>query len=337
MRHLDKKIGAFIKLGKYLRREKIDPQLNNLILKTQKNNRWFTFEYIIKALRTWGDTLKTENIHRWISKYNFDSQKVKKIGIIMAGNIPMVGFHDLICVLFTNHTAFVKTSSSDPYLIPFIYNKLIEFENDFVERVIFKNTIESVNAVIASGNNVTIKHINEKFNLYPSILRGNRSSIAILNGEESLKELKLLSNDIFAYFGFGCRSITKIYVPKNYNFKPIIRVLKEKSESITLNDYLNNFKRVTAINKIIKSKFYVAGKLVIIQDKSINAEISSINYEYYDNEESLINEINLNLDMIQCVVGNNSQKNFIKFGDSQKPSLWNYADNIDTIKFLLSL
>ena len=137
MKHLDKKIKAFLKLGKYLREKKIDAKLHKLILKTEDNNRWFIYKNTINALKIWGDTLRKENILKWSSKYNFEKENIKKIGIIMAGNIPIVGFHDLMCILFTNHIAIVKTSSSDPYLIPFLYKKLVEYEPELAEKVIF--------------------------------------------------------------------------------------------------------------------------------------------------------------------------------------------------------
>ena len=337
MKDLDKKIKAFAKLGNYLRRDKIDSKLNDLIVKTETNNSWFTFENTLKAIKIWGDTLRKENLVKWSTKYNFEKNKIKQIGIIMAGNIPIVGFHDLICVLFTNHIAIVKTSSSDPFLIPFFFKKLVEFEPDFKERVIFKNKIDFVHAVIATGNNTTIKHINEKFHFYPSILRGNRNSVAVLNGKESIQELERLSNDILQYFGFGCRSITKIYVPENYKFYNLKKILKKKTELITLKHYLNNFKKNKAINEIIKSRFHIAGKLILIESKSIHAEISSVNYEYYSNLNFVHNEIRSNYKNIQCFVGNSNQNGFIKFGETQKPNLWNYADNIDTVEFLLSL
>lgn len=337
MIHLDKKIRAFIRLGKYLQEEKIDSRLHNLIIETENNNKWFLYRNTLNALRIWGYTLTKKNILKWLSKYNFDNKKLKRIGIIMAGNIPLVGFHDLICVLFTEHIAIVKTSSSDPFLIPFLYKQLIKFEPELEGKAEFDSKLNRIDAIIATGNNVTIKHINYKFKSYPSILRGSRNSVAILTGKESLKELKLLSNDILSYFGFGCRSVTKIYVPNNYNFTPLKKILKEKSELIKQNEYLNNFKKNKAVNKIIKSKFHVAGKLLLIQNKNISAEISTINYEYYFNKDSVINEINSNLKIIQCVVGSIIESKSIKFGETQKPNLWNYADNIDTIEFLLSM
>ncbi len=337
MKHLDKKIRAFVKLGKYLRRDNIDFELSELIVKTENNNKWFIFKNTLKALRIWGDTLRKENILEWLSKYDFENKDVKIIGVIMAGNIPLVGFHDLMCVIFTNHIAIVKTSSSDPFLIPFLYMKLTEFEPHLEKKVIFKEKIDFADAIIATGNNLTINNIRLKFNSHPAILRGSRNSIGILDGSESLKELKLLSNDIFDYFGFGCRSITKIYVPNNYNFSPLIEILREKSKSISLNEYINNFKKNKAINKIIKSNFHIAGKLVLIEDKSIHADISTINYEFYDNKKTLFKEINSNLSRIQCLIGNMDGDSFVKFGQAQKPKLVNYADNIDTIQFLLSL
>ena len=337
MKHLDKKIKAFLKLGKYLRKKQIDSKLHSLILKTQNNNSWFIYKNSLNALKIWGDTLRKQNILKWLSKYNLAYKNIKKIGIIMAGNIPIVGFHDLMSLLFTNHIGIIKTSSSDPYLIPFLYNKLVEFEPEFAEKVIFKKKIDFVDAIIATGNNISIKHINEKFRSYPSILRGTRSSIAILNGKESVEDLKLLSNDIFTYFGFGCRSITKIYVPDKYDFTLLIKILKEKSESITLIEYLNNFKKNKAINEIIKNNFHIAGKLIIIESKNINAEISSINYEHYSNMEWVKKEIESRINSIQCIVGNLNKSSYVKFGEAQKPNLWNYADNIDTIEFLLSL
>ena len=151
MKHLDKKISAFVKLGKYLREEKIESKLEDLIIKTENNNRWFTYKNTVNALKIWGDTLRKENILKWSSKYNFEKENIKKIGIIMAGNIPTVGFHDLMCVLLTKHTAIIKTSSLDPFLIPFFYNKLVEFEAELAERAIFKNKIAFVDAVIATG------------------------------------------------------------------------------------------------------------------------------------------------------------------------------------------
>ena len=337
MKHLDIKIEAFLKLGEYLRKKNIDSTLHSLILKTQNNNRWFVYKNCINALKIWGDTLRKENILKWSSKYNFTYKKIKKIGIIMAGNIPIVGFHDLMCLLFSNHIGIIKTSSSDPFLIPFLYNKLVEFEPELAERVIFKKKIDFVDAIIATGNNISIKNINEKFHSYPSILRGTRSSIAILNGKESEEDLKLLSNDILTYFGFGCRSITKIYVPYKYDFTLLKKILKEKSGPITLIEYLNNFKKIKAINEIIKNNFHVAGKLIIIESKNINAEISSINYEHYSSIDCINKEIESRINSIQCMVGNVNKGNFVKFGEAQKPNLWDYADNIDTVKFLLSL
>ena len=337
MKHLDKKIEAFSKLGKYLREKKIDSKLHDLILKTENNNRWFIYKNIINALRVWGDTIRKENILKWLSKYNLVNKKIKQIGIIMAGNIPIVGFHDLMCVLFSNHFAIVKTSSSDPYLIPFLFSKLAEYEPELAEKVIFKNKIDFVDALIATGNNISINNINNKFRSYPSILRGTRNSIAILNGKESTKDLRLLSKDIFEYFGFGCRSITKIYVPINYDFTRLKKILKEKTESISLIEYLNNFKKNKAINEMINNKLHVAGKFILIESRNINAEISTVNYEYYSDINLLYKEIQPNLKKIQCIVGNTNYKSFIKFGEAQKPNLWTYADNIDTIEFLLSL
>ena len=334
---LDKKISAFVKLGEYLRREKVDSKLCSIIVETENNNRWFTFKNSLHALKVWGNTLRKENILKWIHKYKLVNKKIKKVGIIMAGNIPIVGFHDLMCVLFTNHTAIVKTSSSDPYLIPFLYNKLVEFESGLAERVIFKNKIDFIDAIIATGNSITIKNINEKFQFCPSILRGPRNSIAILDGKETEEELKLLSNDIFEYFGFGCRSISKIYVPINYDFSRLKKILKEKTESTRLIEYVNNFRKNKAINEIIKKKFHIAGKLILTEDKNIHAEISSVNYEYYPNMDWVSKEIKSNRKNIQCIVRRTNRDNFIKFGEAQKPNLWTYADNIDTVDFLSSL
>ncbi len=334
---LDKKISAFVKLGEYLRREKVDSKLYSLIVETENNNRWFTFKNSLHALKVWGNTLRKENILKWIHEYKLVDKKIKKVGIIMAGNIPIVGFHDLMCVLFTNHNAIVKTSSSDPYLIPFLYNKLVEFESGLAERVIFKNKIDFIDAIIATGNSNTIKNINEKFQFCPSILRGPRNSIAILDGKETEEELKLLSNDIFEYFGFGCRSISKIYVPIYYDFSLLKKILKEKTESTRLIEYVNNFRKNKAINEIIKKKFHIAGKLILTEDKNIHAEISTVNYEYYPNMDWVSKKIKSNRKNIQCIVRRTNRDNFIKFGEAQKPNLWTYADNIDTVDFLSSL
>ncbi len=295
-------------------------------------NPWFTQSNLKFCLEQWGKVLIKENLKQWVEKYSFSSQP-QKIGIIMAGNIPLVGFHDLIAVLLSGHNAIVKTSSKDDVLMSFVINYLQEFEA-------LKNTIQKVeklqnhDAVIATGSNNTARYFEYYFKEIPHIIRKNRTSVAVLNGNESEEDLKNLSEDIFRYFGLGCRNVTKLYLPKGFNTDLLFESFYEWKEIINHAKYANNYDYNRAIYLMGNEEFLDNNFMILRESNELHSPIGVIHYEFYENSEILKNELIANTDKIQCVVGNDFE---IKFGETQKPSLTDYADGVDTMKFLENL
>lgn len=344
---------AFIELGKFL--NQFSPDGNNqkenvknntgfynkfleLITLSQSHNRWFTQEQVYFAVQSWAAALTPYNIDKWLEGYNLDNIKPKNIGLILAGNIPLVGFHDFISVLISGHKALVKTSSNDQHLLPFLANYLIAVEPGFKECITFtEGKLEGFDAVIATGSNNTARYFEYYFKDTPAIIRKNRNSVAILTGKESKNELIALGEDIFRYFGLGCRNVSKLFVPKDYDFTPFFEAVYEYRDVINYEKYANNYDYNKAVFLMSNYKILDNGFLTIKEDTSYASPISSIFYEYYENESDLTKRLDDEKDMIQCIVNGNSSTSSVRFGQTQKPALWDYADNVDTIAFLAKL
>ncbi|SMC76224.1 acyl-CoA reductase [Moheibacter sediminis] len=296
------------------------------------HNPWFTQDNLKFCLEQWGKILTKENLNNWVKDYS-ETQNSKGVGIIMAGNIPLVGFHDLISVLLSGHHAIVKTSSKDDILMSFVIDYLLEFDA-------LKNTIQKVerlknhDAVIATGSNNTARYFEFYFKEIPHIIRKNRTSLAVLNGNETEQDLKKLSEDIFRYFGLGCRNVTKIYLPKGFNTDKIFESFFDWSHIINHTKYSNNYDYNRAIYLMGSEDFLDNNFVVLKKSEELFSPIGVINYEFYEDLNEVKNELIQNEEKIQCVVGNNFE---IKFGDTQKPSLTDYADGVDVMKFLESL
>ena len=333
---IENRIKAFDKLGCFLYEfEFSNTENSNKLKEAIKNmkhyNGWFDEINIKKSISSIREMLKTKGLCEWIERYDIQSIKNKNIAVLMAGNIPLVGFHDLLCVLICGHNSLVKMSSKDNKLLKIILDELINIEPRFNNKIIFSNEkLSGFDAVIATGNNNSAKYFNYYFSNYPSIIRKNRNSIAILNGSENSKELNGLSNDIFQYYGLGCRNISKIFVKKDYNFDMLFKSFYEFRNIIDNKKYANNYDYNKAIYLMGKNDILDNGFLILKKDKSIKSPVSVLHYEYYDNEND-INDFIIKYDkQIQCIVS----KKHVPFGRSQKPSLLDYADNIDTMKFL---
>ncbi len=351
---LNNRIEAFVKLGTFLKQFNAEgiikveeSELNNLffdafkmqINRAQEFNGWFSKENVFKAFESWSLALTEENIKKWVKNYNFpEVYSPKTIAIIMAGNIPLVGFHDFLCVLITGHNALIKQSSNDKHFLPLIA-KFLEYSNpNFKGKITFtEQALSNFDAVIATGSNNTARYFDHYFGKYPSIIRQNRNSVAILTGNETNQELELLGEDIFQYFGLGCRSVSKIFVPKNYNFDLLFNALYKFNPIINYKKYENNYDYNKAV--YIMSLFNVLenGFVMLKEDPSYASPIASIFYEYYDSIDELHKKLTLDKDKIQCIVSNENVVDFVKFGQTQHPKLWNYADNVDSIEFLLKL
>mgnify|MGYP003610307559 CR=1 FL=1 len=343
---------SFIELGKFLSQfsendcKKDNNVLSNdlffddfikLIDLSQSHNGWYTPEQVYFAIQSWAQALTEENINTWLSAYDINIKAPKNIALILAGNIPLVGFHDFLCVLITGHNVLVKTSSNDQHLLPFIAKYLIAINPDFANNITFVDgKLENFDAVIATGSNNTARYFEYYFKDKPSIIRKSRNSIAVLNGKESKEQLIALGEDIFRYFGLGCRNISKLFVPEGYQFDAFFEAIFEYQDVIHYEKYANNYDYNKAVFLMSNFKLLDNGFLTIKEDPSYASPISSVFYEFYENIEDLQARLEAEAEQIQCIVSNDLVKNSIPFGQTQKPQLWDYADNVDTITFLLT-
>ena len=347
------KINAFIELGNFLsqfqegKSEKNEQVKCNdlyfdrfisLIELSQSHNGWFTPEQVHFSVNSWAEALTESNISKWLSSYDFSKSKVKTVGLILAGNIPLVGFHDFLSVLVSGHKVLVKTSSNDQHILPFLANYLIELQPEFKNYIEFtEGKLENFDAVIATGSNNTARYFEYYFKDKPSIIRKNRNSVAVLNGKETKEDLTNLGEDIFRYFGLGCRNVSKLFVPKGYDFKNFFEAIFTYQDIIKYEKYANNYDYNKAVFLMSLFQILDNGFLTIKEDNSYASPISSVFYEFYDDIKEVESRLQNDADSIQCIVSNDLIENSIPFGQTQKPKLWDYADNIDTLDFLLHL
>ena len=352
MLQIDKK-KCFIELGRFLSQFSFENYTKNetvlhndlyfdrfvdLIQLSQSHNGWFTPEQVCFSVQSWANALTEENLNQWLSSYNFIETKPKTVGLILAGNIPLVGFHDFLSVLISGHKVLVKTSSNDQHLIKFLANYLIAVNPDFEKYITFTDgKLENFDAVIATGSNNTARYFEYYFKDKPSIIRKNRNSVAVLTGDETKEDLINLGEDIFRYFGLGCRNVSKLFVPKDYDFKAFFEAIYEYKDVIYYEKYSNNYDYNKAVFLMSNFKLLDNEFLTLKEDSSYASPISSVFYEYYDDIEVLKSQLKNDAEQIQCIVSNDIIKNSIPFGKTQKPELWDYADNVDTIQFLVQL
>jgi len=341
MNDLDIKINILDELGNFLSQfSKVNVNyntLNKLIDSNIENNSWFSKESIIYSLKSWSKVLKKDIIKNWINEYDISSfNKKKTVALILPGNIPLVGFHDILCVWLLGYKGLVKLSSKDNILTPYLI-KYLEKKSKVKTFNIKKSIIKNFDAVIATGSNNTSLYFDYYFSKYPNIIRNNKNSIAVLDGNESVKDLKNLGMDILLYYGFGCRNVSKIFVPKKYDLNKIFKGLKSFSNSIKNSKYANNYHYNKAIYLINKDKFLDNGFFILKENSKISAPISCAYFEYYNNKNDLDYKITTIKKEIQCIVSQSQIVKGIPFGQTQQPSLNDYADNIDTMKFLMKI
>jgi hypothetical protein len=347
------KINAFIALGKFLSQFQLDKNTKsdnvkyneiyfdrfvNLIELSQSHNGWFTPEQVNYSINSWAEALTEANLNQWISTYDFSKVHSKTVGLILAGNIPLVGFHDFLSVLIAGHKVLVKTSSNDQHLLPFLAEYLIETAPEFKNYIEFtEGKLENFDAVIATGSNNTARYFEYYFKDKPSIIRKNRNSVAVLNGNETKEDLTNLGEDIFRYFGLGCRNVSKLFVPKGYDFKNFFEAIFVYQDIIKYERYANNYDYNKAVFLMSLFQLLDNGFVTIKEDTSYASPISSIFYEFYEDIEEVKTRLQNDADHIQCIVSNGLVDNSIAFGQTQQPKLWDYADNVDTLAFLLKL
>lgn len=303
-------------------------------------NKWFTTENIKKSIhniRTY--FLNTEALQSWVAKYNFGEQTPQTVGLIMAGNIPLVGFHDVLATFISGHKMMIKLSDKDQVLLPWILDLMKGIAPEVEQSYTFQERMANFDVVIATGSNNTARYFESYFSKYPHIIRKNRNAVAVLTGTESPKDLSDLGKDIFEYFGLGCRNVAKIYVPENFNFEILMEALHEYKDIILHNKYKNNFDYNYTLFILNKVQHYMNGCILVLEDDNIQSRIASLHYEKYSDKEDLKQKLTSKRTEIQCVVGAQPIEGFdvIPFGKSQQPRLDQYADGVDTLSFLTNL
>ena len=353
MSSIQSRINTFAELGKFLnqfsrkRVKKEDGVLNNEIFfdgfqhqmkLATENNAWFTKDNILFSLESWAKALTKENLQKWVSSEVIQENSSKKVAIIMAGNIPLVGFHDFLSVLISGHAVLVKQSSNDLHLLPFLAKYLEYVDESLKGKITFtEEKLEGYDAVIATGSNNTARYFDYYFKDKPNIIRKNRNSIAVIQGNESEQDFENLSEDVFRYFGLGCRSVSKLFVPRGFNFDLFFTGMYKQHSIINNAKYANNYDYNKTVYLMSEFDILENGFLMIKEDESYSSPIASIFYEYYDNPVDLKIKIHQEAENIQCIVANDFIENEINFGQTQQPELWDYADGVNTLAFLSTI
>ncbi len=352
---LKRRIDAFEKLGSFL--EKIDDysfkvdnnaigkrfdELRNIAANLHQYNGWFVKENVFYALKSLGASLNRNKLDKWTSQYSAKlrlTKTPKTVAVVMAGNIPAVGFHDFLSVLTSGNRILAKLSSDDDKLMPAIAKLLTAIEPGFDPYISFADgNLKNFDAIIATGSNNTSRYFEYYFGKYKNIIRKNRNGVALLTGNETVKQLEALSDDVFLYYGLGCRNVAKIFVPENYDFEPLLKVFSERKTIVENHKYFNNYEYNKAVLLVNGKEHFDSGNLLLVEADGFASPVSVLHYEYYNNETALRNRISVNSHLIQCVVSDAGiVENEVSFGKSQSPELWDYADGIDTMEFLLSI
>jgi hypothetical protein len=331
--NLQCRISLLNRLGEYILSD--DPSWMEAKEKAGYENGWFIPEFVELSCKSIaGSYLKKDILESWVAAYNLPDNNLnpKTTGIVMAGNIPLVGFHDWLCVFISGHKSLIKTSSKDKVLIKHLVDKLSEWDEEVKELVSFSEMLKGCDAYIATGSNNSSRYFEYYFGKYPNIIRRNRTSVAIVTGNESLAELEKLADDVYLYFGLGCRNVTKIYVPTSYDFIPLLEAFKKYNYLADHHKYKNNYDYNLALHLLNKKYYMTNGSVLLIEETALFSPISQLNYEFYGNIQELTTRLEKAEDL-QCIVG----KGFIPFGSAQCPAINDYADGIDTLTFLSGL
>lgn len=330
---LQDRIGLLSRLGSYMLSD--DAHWQHAKRKAFLQNGWFIQEFIELATKNIAKKFLAEDeLNKWAAGYRVQNttSEPRNIGIVMAGNIPMVGFHDLLSVFISGHKATIKLSSRDEVLMRQIVDVLKNWDPRVNELVQFSEMLKGCDAYIATGSNNTSRYFEYYFGKYPHIIRRNKTSVAVVNGKETKTELEQLANDVYEFFGLGCRNVTKLYVPAGYDFESLLSAFKKYDYLADHHKYKNNYDYNLTVH-ILNNKFYMTnGSILLIEDSSIFSPISQLNYEYYASRDELLASLYHNQD-IQGIV----EKDHIPFGQAQSPGLLDYADRVDTMEFLQSL
>ena len=370
--NIEKNIAAFTSLGERLRAiasGNSDAETESVISAASSTNPWFIKENILNALGAIGESLNRDHLNQWLAPYRekiSSSGRKKVVAVINAGNIPAVGFHDFLCVLLSGNIYHGKNSSDDLHLLPFIASLLKKIEPRFEEEIFFVDRISNPDAVIATGSNNSARYFNYYFGKYPHIIRRNRNGVAVLDGNENTEELSALADDVFQYFGLGCRSVSKIFVPEDFDVRKLFPVFEKYNSVSHHNRYMNNYNYQRVLLLMNKAPFLENGFVILREATSLHSPISVLHYERYKNVGEVIDKLFAQSEEVQCVAcgkelsprspltrkgeipsrksvggspfreseGERGQLPLVPLGQTQNPKLWDYADAVDTMEFL---
>ena len=298
-------------------------------------NNWFTQDSVGKALEAWGKSLSEDSLKRFTENYQLSPAEPKTVGLVMAGNIPLVGFHDLLSVLISGHKALLKLSSQDGVLMQYLIGQLRAIEPALADRIIISERLQDIDAVIATGSDNSARYFKHYFSKHPHIIRQNRTSVGVIKGDETGASIQALGDDIFRYFGLGCRNVSKLYVPAGYDYKPLIDSLLDFAPVLDHHKYRNNYDYNKSIYLVNKEPHLDSGFFLVRESEELVSPISVIFYETYQSEAELNLKLASQHDKIQAITSEHGwYTGSIPFGTAQEPALWDYADGVDTLEFL---
>ncbi len=337
MIQLEDRIRAFATVGKML--QQLDAEEKDDIFRRAKSeNSWFTDESLELALEGTRRYLQEEKLKKWTADMHGQPRQVRKVGVVMAGNIPLVGFHDFLAVLISGHQLLAKLSSKDSFLLRHIAEMLTDIEPRFKEQIDFRERLNDADAMIATGSDNSSRYFEYYFARMPHIIRRNRTSVGVLLGEENGADFKALGEDVFQYFGLGCRSISKLYVPDGFDFKPMLEAWQSFERISNHHKYNNNYDYNKSIYLVNQEPHYDNGFTMLRESMQLVSPVSVVYYEKYRDAEKLRQELRAMEDKIQCVVAKDGWlEGSLPFGKAQKPELWDYADDVNTLEFLQQL
>jgi hypothetical protein len=324
------RIGLLEKLGAYLKEN--TETWHAAVYRAMAQNPWFTEDSIRSAAAAIADNfLDADKLRAWLSGYQLPDAP-KTVGIVMAGNIPLVGFHDFLCGFLSGHKLLLKLSSKDTVLITHLVRKLHEWEPAITEQVHFAEVLKNCDAYIATGSNNTSRYFEQYFSKWPNIIRKNRTSVAVLDGSETPEELDALGTDIFSYFGLGCRNVTQLCVPEDYDFTPFLQRMEAWKHFSDNHKYRNNYDYHLALYLLNRVQHFDNGVLLVVENPLPFSAVSVVHYRRYSDRVAILAELRASSD-VQAIVGHDG----IPFGEAQKPQLSDFADGVDTMAFLCSL
>ncbi len=333
---LNNRIDSLIRLGQYI--AEYPESLQNAVRLAGIKNHWFTKENCERALQAIArQMLAPDKINAWINGYDLKEISSKNVGIIAAGNIPLVSFHDILCILVTGHRLLLKTSERDQVLTLHLLQKLQELDPEWINYISVDQRWTEQDAVIATGSNNSGRYFEYYFGKKPHIIRKNRHSVAVLTGNESQEELYLLGKDVFEYFGLGCRNVSMIWIPKEYLFDHLIEAWQPFSNLMLQNSYKNNLDYQRTIYLMNGTPIVDCDFVNLVDQTSLSSPISCVNLAYYDHPSEIKSWLDAEEDHIQCVINFEDFSRNAEFGAAQEPELHEYADGIDTIDFLVKI